>query len=76
MKRNTNTQTTRRTFIKTATVATIGVPTIIPAIALGILIGIRIVNLIPEREFRYFIMIMTFLKLSKVLLKLIMLVMK
>ena len=29
--------------------------------ALGILIGIRVVNLIPEREFRYFIIIMTFL---------------
>lgn len=33
----------------------------IPAIALGVFIGIRIVSLIPEREFRYFIMIMTFL---------------
>jgi uncharacterized membrane protein YfcA len=33
----------------------------IPAIAIGIVIGIRIVNLIPEREFRYFIIVTTFL---------------
>lgn len=33
----------------------------IPAIALGVFIGIRLVNLIPEREFRYFVVIMTFL---------------
>lgn len=31
----------------------------IPAIVVGIIIGIRIVRLIPEREFRYFIIIMT-----------------
>ena len=31
----------------------------LPAIALGILIGIRIVRFIPEREFRYFVIIMT-----------------
>ena len=39
----------------------------IPAIALGILIGIRIVKLIPEREFRYFIMIMTFVAAMRLL---------
>lgn len=32
----------------------------IPAIAVGVFIGIRIVGLIPEREFRFFIIIMTF----------------
>lgn len=32
-----------------------------PAIALGIFLGIRIVAFIPEREFRYFIIIVTFL---------------
>ena len=31
----------------------------VPAIALGILVGINIVKLIPEREFRYFVIIMT-----------------
>lgn len=33
----------------------------LPAIALGILIGIKIIKLLPEKEFRYFIIIMTFL---------------
>lgn len=31
----------------------------LPAIALGVFIGIKIINLIPEKEFRYFIIIMT-----------------
>ena len=34
---------------------------VIPAIAIGIFIGIRIIHLIPEKEFRYFVIIMTFL---------------
>lgn len=33
----------------------------LPAIALGILIGIKIIKLIPEKEFRYFIIVMTFI---------------
>ncbi len=33
----------------------------LPAIALGVLVGIRIVRFIPEREFRYFVIAMTFL---------------
>jgi uncharacterized membrane protein YfcA len=32
----------------------------IPAIALGIFIGISIIKLIPEKAFRYFIIFMTF----------------
>lgn len=33
----------------------------IPAIALGILIGIRIIKILPEKTFRYFIIFMTFI---------------
>lgn len=32
----------------------------IPAIAAGVFIGIKIIHLIPEKEFRYFVIIMTF----------------
>jgi uncharacterized membrane protein YfcA len=39
----------------------------IPAIGLGILIGVNIVKLIPEKAFRYFVMIMTFLVSLKLL---------
>lgn len=39
----------------------------IPAIGLGILIGVNIVKLIPEKAFRYFVMIMTFLVSIKLL---------
>jgi uncharacterized membrane protein YfcA len=40
----------------------------IPAIGLGILIGVNIVKRIPEKAFRYFVMIMTFLVSLKLLL--------
>lgn len=33
----------------------------IPAIAVGVFVGISIVKIIPERTFRYFIMVMTFI---------------
>lgn len=39
----------------------------IPAIGLGILIGVNIVKLIPEKAFRYFVMVMTFLVSLKLL---------
>jgi uncharacterized membrane protein YfcA len=39
----------------------------IPAIGLGILIGVNIVKRIPEKAFRYFVMIMTFLVSLKLL---------
>lgn len=39
----------------------------IPFILLGVFIGIKIVNLIPEKAFRYFIMTMTFLIALKLL---------
>ncbi len=39
----------------------------IPAIGLGILIGVYIVKLIPEKAFRYFVMIMTFIVSIKLL---------
>lgn len=40
---------------------------VIPAIALGIYIGIRTVRLIPEREFRYFIIVATIVASLKLL---------
>jgi uncharacterized membrane protein YfcA len=40
----------------------------IPAIGLGILIGVNIVKRIPEKAFRYFVMVMTFMVSLKLLL--------
>lgn len=40
----------------------------IPAILLGVYVGIKIVKLLPEKVFRYFIMVMTFIIAIKLLL--------
>jgi len=54
---------------KTITIQTFTLDLIaIPAILVGIFIGIRIVKLIPEKAFRYFVMIMTFLVSLKLLI--------